>query len=131
MSDADVGCMQLLELKAVWVRGGKAGINILSNKQYAPWFLVAWAGCSSANQQAGGSRDSAAAASHADDQQGGLEDDSMGPQQQAYQPAEDELVLLLSAKIDGVPSVGADMVKARRDGVGRVVALYSPHLEGI
>ena len=53
------------------------------------------------------------------------------PQQPAYSPGNDELVVLLSAKIDGVPSVGADMVRARRDLLGRVVALFSPHLEGI
>lgn len=43
--------------------------------------------------------------------------------EQAYDPAEDELVVLLSARIDGWPSIGADIVavEVQQDGTVRLV----------
>eukprot|EP00798_Chlamydomonas_sp_ICE-L_P014324 gene14324-20309_t len=47
----------------------------------------------------------------------------------AYEPEAGELVLFLTARIDNAPTVGADMVKARRDASGAVTTLFSPQLE--
>ncbi len=59
-----------------------------------------------------------------------LPDGADGTGEEAYDPGGDQAVLLLAVKVDGKPSIGADLVdcQLREDGT---VRLSTPGLEGL